>query len=78
MKKLPFLLYGFPPCTSYNKPLGAETIYRRKNSAAMLLPHQNHINIAIQHVFPLFSQFQNINFIIVKIVKKVDFQKLKG
>lgn len=78
MKKTPFFAVWVSPCTSYNKPLGAETIYRRKNSAAMLLPHQNHINIAIQHVFPLFSQFQNINFIIVKIVKKVDFQKLKG
>ncbi|MEC1549700.1 hypothetical protein P9D77_15415 [Bacillus rugosus] len=61
------------PFTSYNKPQGAETIYKRKKQR-----YQNHINIAIQHVFPLFSQIQNINFIIVKIVKKVDFQKVKG
>ncbi|AKE25739.1 hypothetical protein Bateq7PJ16_4259 [Bacillus subtilis] len=28
--------------------------------------------------FSFIFSFQNINFIIVKIVKKVDFQKVKG
>lgn len=72
MKKTPFLLYGFPHLHH------TTNLKERKPYIKEKKRYQNHINIAIQHVFPLFSQIQNINFIIVKIVKKVDFQKVKG
>ncbi|APH66751.1 hypothetical protein BAX60_04530 [Bacillus subtilis] len=58
MKKTPFLLYGFPHLHHTTNVQELKPYVEEKSMPYRFCPHQHHINIAIQHIFPLFTHFK--------------------